>query len=1043
MSWASAVSRPKPAARKPAGVFNPRPTAIYRPVIVPEEIDWARLVSLDFETYYDAEYTLSKLSTSEYVRDPRFEVLMVGIKVGNKPTRVVPGNKVAAELRKIPWATHSLLCHNTQFDGFILSHHYDIHPQRLYCTLSMARGLHSNEIGSGLDEVSVFYDGRGKVQGVLEEQMKGIHFKELFANKKLWDSSTTYCAQDVEEMLHIFKQMVPKMPRVEMDLIHLTNRMFVQPVLKVDLPRVQKELDRELAERKALLMNALTPQQLRDIEADEAELKKILKTRAERSLTGEARVELITKRVVGSNERFADLLRAEGVEPPVKISPAWMKKPAAERFDEDKWAYAFAKDDLDFVNLPDNIEQLGEGLNLNKKADVEKLAARQQRLRSLVDVRLAVKSTSNITRAERFLRAGANGMPLPVGYAYARAHCLTGDAQVLTRSGWVALAGWSGGDIAQWSEDGAIKFAPATPNEFVVDETLVVAEAPYHRAKYTKGHTLPTYTSAGTFKPRKAGEALSARFDLPLSGVLDGTADITPLEAQLAVMVQADGNVRSDMARGLCVRFGFSKLRKIQRCKALLAQAGISFTETWEEDVCRIRVGAAHYAQLTRLVGPYKQFDKDLFDAPAVTKKAFIDELAFWDGSPEPQPKGFSYLTTDEYNAQFVATMAHLSGRAAKTTTRKRSSSMWSDMHTVYVRSDVRTRSIPAHYREVEFRGKVYCPTTQTGYFLVRQDGYIVVTGNTGRWGGNNKMNMQNLQRGGELRQSILAPSGHVICVADSGQIEARVNGMLWGQDDLLEAFRVSDEYERRVGGMPKDKRPPPALHERDAYCRFGDDIYGRTITKADTMERFVGKVCVLGLGYQMGAPKLQITLARGALGGPPVFFELDRCKEIVNTYRRRNYRIAQGWEICAGIIEDMAIGREGSHGPICWEQDTIWLPNGMRLHYPDLKKAPGDKGWDEWTYQAKEMRKKIYGGLLCENLVQALARIIVAEQMLQIDTFARVVMTTHDEVVAIARKAQADRVMTRMIKTMQTSPKWWPGIPLNAEGGYAVNYSK
>lgn len=735
MSWASAVSRPKPAVCKPAGVFNPRPTAIHRPVIVPEEIDWARLVSLDFETYYDAEYTLSKLSTSEYVRDPRFEVLMVGIKVGNKPTRVVPGNKVAAELRKIPWATHSLLCHNTQFDGFILSHHYDIHPQRLYCTLSMARGLHSNEIGSGLDEVSVFYDGRGKVQGVLEEQMKGIHFKELFANKKLWDSSTTYCAQDVEEMLHIFKQMVPKMPRVEMDLIHLTNRMFVQPVLKVDLPRVQKELDRELAERKALLMNALTPQQLRDIETDEAELKKILKTRAERSLTGEARVELITKRVVGSNERFADLLRAEGVEPPVKISPAWMKKPAAERFDEDKWAYAFAKDDLDFVNLPDNIEQLGEGLNLNKKADVEKLAARQQRLRSLVDVRLAVKSTSNITRAERFLRAGANGMPLPVGYAYARAHTL--------------------------------------------------------------------------------------------------------------------------------------------------------------------------------------------------------------------------------------------------------------------------------------------------------------------RWGGNNKMNMQNLQRGGELRQSILAPSGHVICVADSGQIEARVNGMLWGQDDLLEAFRVSDEYERRVGGMPKDKRPPPALHERDAYCRFGDDIYGRTITKADTMERFVGKVCVLGLGFQMGAPKLQITLARGALGGPPVFFELDRCKEIVNTYRRRNYRIAQGWEICAGIIEDMAIGREGSHGPICWEQDTIWLPNGMRLHYPDLKKAPGDKGWDEWTYQAKEMRKKIYGGLLCENLVQALARIIVAEQMLQIDTFARVVMTTHDEVVAIARKAQADRVMTRMIKTMQTSPKWWPGIPLNAEGGYAVNYSK
>jgi len=708
VSWTSAVkNRPqeKTAARAVRQQFS-------RPAFIPEVIDWARLVSLDFETYYDADYTLSKLSTSEYIRDERFEALMVGIKIGRKKTKVVPGPKIAAELRKIPWSTHSLLCHNTQFDGFILSHHYNIHPVRTYCSLSMARGLYSNDIGAGLDEVSKYLGGQGKIDGGVEG-MKGVRFKELFKNKPLWNRSVAYCGQDVDEMFNVFERMVPLMPREEMELIHMTNRMFIQPVLRVDLPRVEKELARELAERKNLLLNVLNP-----ADYNEEETKQILKTKAERALVGEERTMLFARRVIGSNERFADLLRKLGVKPPVKISPAWMKKPAAERTEEGQWAYAFAKDDQEFINLPDDVDKLGDDLDLNKKKDIVELAVRQARLRLLVDCRLAVKSTTNITRAERFLKAGADGMKLPCGYAYARAHTL--------------------------------------------------------------------------------------------------------------------------------------------------------------------------------------------------------------------------------------------------------------------------------------------------------------------RWGGNNKMNMQNLTRGGELRLSILAEEGYELCVADSGQIECRVNGWLWGQDDLLEAFRAADSGT----GM-------------DAYCRFASAIYGRTITKADKTERFVGKVCVLGLGFQMGAPKLQITLAKGALGGPPIYFELDHCHVIVNTYRRMNNRIEAGWSKCKQIIEEMAAGIKGAHGPISWEKETIWLPNGMSLRYPDLKKRMGDKGYEEWTYQAKDIRKKIYGGLLCENIVQALARIIVAYQMIEIDKIDRIVMTTHDEAVTHVKKARAPKATERMIKIMQTSLPWCLDLPLNAEGGHDVNYSK
>ncbi len=192
-----------------------------------------------------------------------------------------------------------------------------------------------------------------------------------------------------------------------------------------------------------------------------------------------------------------------------------------------------------------------------------------------------------------------------------------------------------------------------------------------------------------------------------------------------------------------------------------------------------------------------------------------------------------------------------------------------------------------------------------------------------------------------------------------------------------------------------------------------------------------------------MGAPKLQMTLAKGALGGPPVYFPLTQCQFIVNTYRAKNSAIRMGWEICKGIIEDMAAGREGSHGPINWEKERIWLPNGMSLHYPDLRKSVDENGWDSWTYQSGDMRKKIYGGLLCENIVQALARIIVMWQMLQINKRYRCVMTTHDEVVALAKTAQAQRCVEFMEKWMRTAPAWCHDIPLNSEGGFDVRYSK
>lgn len=192
-----------------------------------------------------------------------------------------------------------------------------------------------------------------------------------------------------------------------------------------------------------------------------------------------------------------------------------------------------------------------------------------------------------------------------------------------------------------------------------------------------------------------------------------------------------------------------------------------------------------------------------------------------------------------------------------------------------------------------------------------------------------------------------------------------------------------------------------------------------------------------------MGAPKFQLTLAKGALGGPPVYFSEEQCKEIVYKYRDKNYMIVRGWGICDMIIKDMIAGNKGSHGPLNWEKDRIWLPNGMCLHYPDIRVTYDEDGRAQYSYRSGVMWKKIYGGLLCENIVQALARIIVMWQMLQISKKYRCVMTTHDEVVAMVKTSQAKSAFAYMMKCMTTAPDWCKDIPLNAEGGFDVRYSK
>jgi hypothetical protein len=293
------------------------------------------------------------------------------------------------------------------------------------------------------------------------------------------------------------------------------------------------------------------------------------------------------------------------------------------------------------------------------------------------------------------------------------------------------------------------------------------------------------------------------------------------------------------------------------------------------------------------------------------------------------------------------------------------------------------------------------------------------------RWTGGDKLNPQNFRRGGELRKCLIAPRGQQLIVVDSGQIEARVVAWLAGQMDVLEAF---------------------ANPKRDLYCEFATQLFKQQVTKKEKQRRFVGKVAVLGLGFQMGGPKYQYTLASGVMG-MKVDLDLQTCIDGVNLFRRTRPKIVAFWN----YMRDRLVNMEKEDcdvelkAGIRFVYEGVQVPCGLTLQYPYLEVVRDvmDGRVIKTTYWNGKADVKIYGGLFTENLTQCIARIIVANQMREIAERYRIVLMTHDEVVYLAPTRRAQAALDEGLEALSTSKDWYSDIPLAAEGGYAREYSK
>ena len=290
----------------------------------------------------------------------------------------------------------------------------------------------------------------------------------------------------------------------------------------------------------------------------------------------------------------------------------------------------------------------------------------------------------------------------------------------------------------------------------------------------------------------------------------------------------------------------------------------------------------------------------------------------------------------------------------------------------------------------------------------------------TGRASGADGLNVQNLPNKykSNMRKAFTAPQGQVIVVVDSAQIELRVNMWQTGQDDKLEILRTGGD-----------------IYKAEAMSQFNIPL-----EEVTNDQRQYGKLCQLGLGFGMGAKKFQKTAAAGPLGMDPIYMSLEEAYDTVNKYRANNSKIPAFWRALDQRINQMTLpGLREKQGAVTFVHEGIELPSGRMLQYPGLMQT--EEG--QWVYGIDKKTKFLWGGTMCENLTQALARDIVFTQMLEIDKRYRVVSSTHDEVLFLAPEKEAEEALAFGIEVFSQSPEWALDLPVSAEGAYASYYCK
>ena len=360
------------------------PTDMYND---PSKINWKMPVVIDFETYYDKEYSLTKITTEKYIRCDKFECIGVSVKIGNMKTyfhKLENGIDIIRHIVTSSYPNSPVVCLNAPFDMGILAFRYGIHPSFTVDVMVMAKlcGFDRVAGGTSLAKLSAKACQMGiidQVKGNEVHNMLGVHACDMTAEQ--WQAYGDYCKLDVDLTYALYMYMIDKVPTSELIMADITTKMWTKPAIQLDVPLLETYAEKLATEREQMLSNIAGDLGFTDTD----ELLKNLR----------------------SSAKFTALLERLGVDVPMK----WSEK-------KQEMIPAVSKTDLEFLELLEHDNEL---------------------VRALVETKLGTMSSMEQTRTATFLDIASRGlMPIPLRYASAHTGryggCFVAETMVCLRS---------------------------------------------------------------------------------------------------------------------------------------------------------------------------------------------------------------------------------------------------------------------------------------------------------------------------------------------------------------------------------------------------------------------------------------------------------------------------------------------------------------------------------------------------------------------------------------------------------------------------------
>jgi hypothetical protein len=905
------------------------------------------IVTIDFETFYAQGYSLRNKSEVEYVLSPDFQTILCGIKVGDRPVFVTTGeNETRRAFAQIDWQNTALLAHNTRFDGAILAWRYGIRPRLYLDTMSMARALtHAYTGSSSLDAVARHLGLPAKGTAVVRAM--GLRLED-FSPEQLAEYRD-YCAHDTGLCRAIFDRFMADydFPRSELKLIDLALRMFLLPQAKLDANKLAAHLAQVRTEKAQAL----------------------------------AQLEYMDKGVFSSNERFAQLLRAHGVEVPLKVSAQ-----------TGEVTYALAKNDRAFKELC---------------AD-ETLPPAVQ---AMLQVRLGEKSTIEETRSAKLLdlarqdwrhalfaglHLGNGSMPVP--YRYYGAH--TG-----------RFSGDGGFNFANLRRGSPIRDAICAPEGWRIvhrDSSQIEARMVAHLAgcekllaAFREGRDVYSEFASRFYRRTITRADVKERF-IGKTCLAAGTRVLTDRGWFPIEMVQKHHKLWDGVEwvshDGLIAN---GQRETLSLCGISLTPDHLVWCGTHWQDAKRVRESNGRSLKLALAAA----------NLPSLVTFSGVSEVfrRLWSDALVAHPSMWSIAPTSECSVARAA-MSALRRLLAKN-----------------VGGNITRR----------------CQTRNT------VEGFLV------DW----LQRLHDAMFPQLIDTSIMACAGSAsilngapIKPASSATSKPSQGGMIpvWTWIGLKQTETTSQVTcvlspgHRTASTGAKSPTWKPA-------CENWKPVYD--LANAGPRHRFtvltndgplIVSNCVLALGYACGHEKFRHALFIGQ-GGVSVDLELQEASRLVFFYRDEYAEIPALWRRAQAVIDSMltppATPVEPAPLPVVVrEGDTIGLPNGLGIIYPNMRRE-----WDTTNnamqvyYDGPYGRKRIYGGKMIENITQALARIVVTDVMIRVScaTGQHPVMSTYDSLDYCVREGEAEDFNRLLEREFAVAPPWASDLPLASEGGF------